>query len=38
MDFEAAGAKRKMQMSELEEWREGVSQCQDLQGKNQEMA
>jgi hypothetical protein len=37
MDFEAAGTKRKKQLSELEEWREGISQCQDLQGKNQEM-
>jgi len=32
------GEKRKMQLSELEEWREGVSQFEDLQRANKEMA
>jgi hypothetical protein len=39
MDLEATGTKRKMQLSELDEWCElSISQFKNIQRENQKMA
>jgi hypothetical protein len=38
MDFEVARMKRKMQLSELEEWREKTSSHKTLQREDKEVA